>query len=229
MHADYCIKKPIARSSIARYLSLFTIELIMKNYTDSVVEFWFDRLSDEQSIPSQSCMLRWWKKDPAFDIQIKQRFEALWQQFSNTNISTSLSTARDYLAVILVLDQFSRNMFRDNTKMYASDPIALTLAKHCIIHRVDQQLRPIERVFVYMPLEHSESIDDQNECVELFTSLYNTADEQHKELFGGFLNYAKAHQQVIAEFGRFPHRNSILGRNSTTAELTYLAKPNSGF
>ena len=128
-------------------------------------------------------------------------------------------SARNRLAAIIVLDQFARNMFRGDPQTFAADIHALNEAKVMAALGLDRQLTKRERVFCYMPFEHAENMEDQNTSVRLFTEL----DE------GDTLDYAHQHRDVIAEFGRFPHRNAVLGRVNTAAEEVYLSKPGAGF
>ncbi len=117
-----------------------------------------------------------------------------------------------------------RNLFRGDPQAFATDPQALTLAKQVIAQKFDQDLWPIQRVFLYLPFEHSENLDDQYQSLALFRQL-----EKNTEMGSDFLEYAQRHFDVIQQFGRFPHRNQILGRTSTEAELDFLAQPGSSF
>ena len=143
-----------------------------------------------------------------------------------------IENPKNRLAVIILLDQFTRNSFRDTANMYAYDNIALYLALDGIEKKQDKELLPIERVFIYMPLEHAEDIEIQKQCVDLFKKLeqevLNNTPENH-ELFKNFTHFADAHYQIVKQFNRFPHRNKLLKRQSTTDEIEFLKSPNSGF
>jgi uncharacterized protein (DUF924 family) len=170
-------------------------------WVDDVLRFWFERLSEEQ----------WWKQDDTVDAQIRDRFLALHERLS-AQADDSLTTPRSLLAAVIVLDQFSRNLFRRTPRAYAADPIARRLAKSAIERGFNTSLTALERQFLYLPFEHSEDAADQQLSLELFTSLGN--DE--------WTRFAVAHKEVIDRFGRFPHRNAVLGRSSTDEELELL-------
>ncbi|WP_461521453.1 DUF924 family protein, partial [Porticoccus sp.] len=130
---------------------------------------------------------------------------------------------------IIVLDQFSRNIYRYFPTAYSSDRLALNWSLSGIDAGLDKQLRPIQRVFFYLPLEHAEDLAIQQRSVSLFQQLLAQVPIGQKEIFAGFLDYAERHAAVIKQFGRFPHRNKILGRESTPEEIVYLEQPGSGF
>jgi len=135
----------------------------------------------------------------------------------------SLPFDDDALALILILDQFPRNLFRGQPQTFATDEKALTVANDAINQKFDQQLLSVQRAFIYLPFEHSENLADQSRSVELFTPLKD--DPNTASMF----DYAIAHANIIQKFGRFPHRNTILGRPSTPEELEFLTQPNSSF
>ncbi|MGE3317938.1 MAG: DUF924 family protein [Candidatus Berkiella sp.] len=170
----------------------------------------------------------WWVKNKEVDDTIRLQYKDLYQQAIQGGLKDWLATPRGTLAYVILIDQFSRNMFRDSPKAYQHDELALKVAKDAIQKGVDKQLTLTERVFLYLPLEHSENIDDQNQSVALFEQLYKDTPAAQKPLAAKFLKYAKAHQQIIAQFGRFPHRNKILSRKSTPEEQAFL-KTHPGF
>ena len=174
---------------------------------DEILEFWF-------ADPG-----RWWKKDPAFDAEIRSRFSDLHESIERGEREDWRETPRGALAYVIVLDQFSRNMFRGTSRMFASDAQALAAAHAAIERGYDQALAPAERTFLYMPLMHSEDLADQERCVALFQSV--AAPDP--------VRYAEQHRDIIRRFGRFPHRNEILGRASTPDELEFLTQPGSSF
>ena len=170
-------------------------------WVDEVLRFWFEQLSEAQ----------WWEQDDAVDAQIHDRFLALHERLT-PQVDYSLNTPRSLLAAVIVLDQFSRNLFRRTPRAYAADPIARRLARSAIERGFDSSLTVLERQFLYLPFEHSEDGADQQLSVELFTALGN--DE--------WTRYAIEHNEVIDRFGRFPHRNAVLGRRSTPDETEAL-------
>jgi len=177
-------------------------------WVDEVLRFWFEQLSEAQ----------WWEQDDAVDAQIHDRFLALHERLT-PQVDYSLNTPRSLLAAVIVLDQFSRNLFRRTPRAYAADPIARRLARSAIERSIDSSLTSQERLFLYLPFEHSEDAADQQLSVELFTALGN--DE--------WTRYAIEHNEVIDRYGRFPHRNAVLGRASTPEEEQYLREPGAGF
>ena len=184
----------------------------MKDYTNDLLAintFWFKDISEKD----------WWVKNPEFDQHVADRFLKLHTIASQEGFSQLAKTPELYLAEIILLDQFSRNMFRDKPQSFASDPQALTLAKKAVSLGEDQKLPVKMRQFVYMPYMHSESIDVHDEAVVLFESL---GLEQS-------LKFEHAHRSIVARFGRYPHRNHILGRESTAEELEFLQQEGSSF
>ncbi|HEX4738022.1 MAG TPA: DUF924 family protein [Allosphingosinicella sp.] len=160
-------------------------------WQDEVLTFWFG-LDPEQ----------WWSTDPALDETIRERFQELWEKQRENVPEAFLGSARDALAAIILFDQFPRNMFRGHADQYSTDPLALAVAKGTVERGYDQEVPPDRRIFVHMPFEHSEDLGDQKQSLLLVTAL---GDEN-------FIGYAKKHHDIIARFGRFPHRNAILGR-----------------
>ncbi|MFZ2237491.1 MAG: DUF924 family protein, partial [Dokdonella sp.] len=136
---------------------------------------------------------------------------------------------RAWLALLILLDQFPRNLFRDSPRAFSGDAKALSLALSGIERGDDQRVHPLARLFCYLPLEHSEDLPMQERSVALFRKLNEDATAEATAQFDGWLDYAIRHRDVIAKFGRFPHRNAVLGRESTAAERDYLAEPGSGF
>jgi uncharacterized protein (DUF924 family) len=172
---------------------------------DDVLAFWF-------ADPG-----RWWRKDAAFDAEVRERFLGLHTAIAAGEHADWPETPRGALAYVIVLDQFSRNMFRDSARMYATDEMALAAARRALDRGFDQELSDDERMFLYMPFMHSENIADQDRCVSLFSPR-----EQ-------LVRYAEQHRKIIREFGRFPHRNVLLARPSTPEELDFLSRPGSSF
>jgi uncharacterized protein (DUF924 family) len=194
----------------------------------SICHFWFGDHTDDAVTASEHGKL-WWSKQPEVDAQIRARFEATLQQTAAGANDDWSATPHGTLALILLTDQFPRNMYRESPQSFAFDDIARGHALAGIARGDDQALRPIERVFFYLPFEHGESLEHQDRAMALFTGLFESAAEPQKDLFRGFLNFAERHHRIIARFGRFPHRNAILGRSSTADEIAFLQEPGSSF
>lgn len=196
--------------------------------SDSIHAFWFGTDPDDQRVADEKAAL-WWSKHPDADREIKTRFEATLEQAVRGELDAWLEAPRGRLALILLADQFTRNMYRDTPRAFAYDAQARRWSCDGLERGIDGLLRPIERVFFYLPLEHSESIEDQQRAVALFGQLAQAVPERAKPAFQGFLDYAIRHRDIIERFGRFPHRNRILGRPSTPEEEAFLLQPGSGF
>ena len=195
---------------------------------DSIIHFWFGNHNDPALVVKEKAPL-WWLKNPDVDQEIKQRFEPLIEALTKGELDEWRTSPRGVLASVLLTDQFSRNMYRGQAKSFAFDTVARTMAKEAVANNIDQTLRPIERVFIYMPLEHSENRADQQKSVGLFEQLQQEVTEEHKTLFQGYVDFACKHKEIIDRFNRFPHRNEILGRVSTEEELAFLKQPGSSF
>jgi uncharacterized protein (DUF924 family) len=174
-----------------------------------IIEFWFNETDRS----------KWFKKDPEFDELIRTRFLAVHAQAIRCELFPWRATALGTLAEFIVLDQFSRYMFRDKPESFAYDSIALVLAQSAISRGFDVQLPSEKRTFLYMPFMHSESLPIHEEAVKLFTELGAKIN----------LDYEMRHKAIIERFGRYPHRNSILGRISTPEEVEFLSGPGSSF
>lgn len=195
---------------------------------EEVLSFWFGTLDDEgRAAPTQ--VQRWWKKDPAFDEEIRERFGALHEALLRGERRDWLESVRGRLAAVIVLDQFSRNMYRGTPRMFAADPQALSWAEEGIARGDDRALALAERTFLYLPLEHSEELATQERCVALFRAWRDELPERLRPEVAQGLDYAEQHLAIIRRFGRFPHRNAVLGRESTPEELEFLKQPGSSF
>ena len=179
-----------------------------------VLDFWFE---DDPAARRK----KWFGKMPEFDSECA-RFTAAIRDARAGRYDDWASAAKGGLALIVLLDQFSRNVFRGLAEAFAADPHARDIARRMIASGFDTELTPVERMFVYLPFEHSETIEDQNESVQLFETLREALGQDT-------IGYAHRHREVIREFGRFPHRNAVLGRIDTVAEAEYLTRPGSGF
>lgn len=195
---------------------------------EAILNYWFGADSDDAAVVKQKSAL-WWSKSREIDEDIRQRFESWMMKASAGELSQWQSTPSGLLALILLTDQFPRNVYRDSPRAFAQDSKALACCLEGLDVGCDIELRPIERVFFYLPLEHAESLECQNRSVALFRRLAQSVPSEQKPVFQEYLDYAVRHRDVIARFGRFPHRNRILGRETTTEETTFLAEPGSSF
>ena len=174
-----------------------------------IVSFWFEEIEPAQ----------WWKKDEAFDTLLIERFAEIHARACRCELFEWRKQPEGRLAEIIVLDQFSRNMFRDTAKAFASDAMSLTLSQEAIACGADQALTPVQRSFLYMPFMHSESLQIHEIAVELY----------RKNGIQNNLDFEFSHKKIIEKFGRYPHRNKILGRQSTPEEIEFLSQPGSSF
>jgi uncharacterized protein (DUF924 family) len=204
---------------------------------NTILEFWFGENSSPlksteprsaQEIAKQQSKL-WWSKNETIDQEIQQRFEPTLKALLTGHYNTWFETPQGRLAAIIVLDQFSRNMYRDSAHAFTQDSLALHWTLQGIRQGDDKKLTSLQRVFFYLPLEHCEQLGMQNLAIEKFEQLLADSPTSFTDLARGFTDYAHQHQQVIVRFGRFPHRNHLLNRHSTEDELEYLAQPGSGF
>ena len=188
---------------------------------ESVLHFWF---GDDQESPEAIGLLagRWFGGGPSFDAEIRDRFEGLPPAGLRGELDDWLREPRSLLALILVLDQFPRNLYRESAQSFAHDARALEIARGAVDRGVDAKLTPLEATFLYLPFEHAEDREDQRRCVALFGQLASRSAEPLRPQVESFLAYAEQHQVVIERFGRFPHRNKSLGRPSTPDEIAYL-------
>ena len=181
-----------------------------------VLEFWF-------GTPPGPSRTEWFRKDAAFDARIRERFGALHEAASRRELDAWRAQPESMVALVVVLDQFSRNLFRGDPRAFAQDAYARECAKEALARGDDTRLLPVQRQFLYLPLEHSEDLSDQERCVELMGSLEAFPETK------GLTEWAEKHRVIIARFGRFPHRNAVLGRASTPEEIEFLKQPGSSF
>ena len=193
-----------------------------------VLDFWFGPPGAALEAAERNAG-RWWGKDPSFDAEIGRRFAGLIEAVSAREAPAWKRTPRGRLAALVVLDQLPRNAYRATAAAFAHDAAAQALCLEGLAQGADRALAPIERVFFYLPLEHAESSPQQARSVAAFERLLADAPEGERPLFAGFLDYAERHRSVVDRFGRFPHRNALLGRESTAAEVAFLAEPGSSF
>ena len=190
----------------------------MKSLALDVLQFWFGAGADYGKAHK-----RWFEKDPEFDARVGERFGALHEAMSAGKHRDWLEEPRACLARILVLDQFPRHIHRGGARAFSTDPLALEAAKHLVAKGWDRELLPVERVFAYLPFEHSESLEDQERACELCEPL-----KAFPEVADTY-RYALAHRDIVRRFGRFPHRNAALGRPNTAEEIEFLKQPGSSF
>ena len=168
------------------------------DWRSDVLKFWFALKPDQ-----------WWNGGPGLDERIRQNFLKLWSEKQQLPVANFLTDPLTALAAVILFDQFPRSMFRGHADAYSTDTNALAIAREAVARRFDKELAPDERKFLYMPFMHSEKLQDQDRAVLLFTEL----GDDHQ------LGYAKHHREIIEKFGRFPHRNAVLGRASRPEEI----------
>ena len=188
---------------------------------ESVLGFWF---GDSLDLPEAAAARRllWFRENPSFDQSIRERFGDLPSRALRGELDTWRHAARSSLALVVVLDQFPRNLYRGTAQSYAYDHAAMAACVATLESRFDTELSPLEAMFLYLPLEHAEDMQSQERCVSLFRKLMDRAPVDQRPQFESFLSYAIRHREIINRFGRFPHRNAILGRASSSEELSYL-------
>lgn len=207
----------------ARSASFFA----MTDY-QSILSFWFGAdAADSEVINRQSS--RWWGKNETVDREIRERFAGLHARLIRGELDDWKADDRGRLAMIILADQFPRNMYRDTPKAFASDAQAVSLTLDGIEAGTDRRLRLVERVFFYMPLMHAESRALQDRAVALYRDLAGETEGELRKKFEYNLDFAERHRDIVQRYGRFPHRNRILGRESTAAEREFLKQPGSSF
>jgi uncharacterized protein (DUF924 family) len=185
-------------------------------FVGQVLDFWF-------GVTAGKSRPEWFRKDSAFDALIRERFGELHERASRRELDAWRGERESMLALVVVLDQFSRNLHRGNARAFAQDAYARECARQALARGDDRDMLPVHRLFLFLPFEHSEDLDDQQRCGELMASI--DAFEETR----GISEWARKHLDIVARFGRFPHRNSALGRASTAEEIEFLRQPGSGF
>lgn len=180
---------------------------------EEVLRFWFGERAERGTSRRQ-----WFGKNAAFDDEIRARFLPLIEQAAAGRLARWKESARQCLALVVLLDQFPRNVFRGTARAFAADSLAREVARHALAQGYDRDLPAVEKTFFYLPFEHGESLADQELSCELMKPLGEEA-----------LHWALKHKEIIERFGRFPHRNAILGRENTPEEIEFLKQPGSGF
>ena len=191
----------------------------------TILDFWF---GTNPEAPLEHAP-KWFKQDSAFDEEIRQHFRQHIEAAGRGLYDNWRDTVEGTLAFIILTDQFPRNVYRGTPRAFAFDELALSASLDGQAKEFDEQLGYVERWFFYMPMEHSEDLALQNRCVERFEELTGQVPDELRGAFEEALDYAEAHRDVIERFGRFPHRNEVLGRKSTPEEAEYLEQPGAGF
>ena len=186
---------------------------------EEVLDFWFGREGEPGYGEFREA---WFRKDPEFDRTLRERFQDLHEAAARGDLDAWRDEARTCLALVILLDQFPRNMFRGDPRSYATDRKAQETAEYAVDRALDRELPAFQRMFLYMPFMHSEDLEHQRRSVELFRVL--GGDEE-----GDSSHYAVRHMEIIERFGRFPHRNEVLGRRTTPEEAEFLTQPGSSF
>ncbi len=192
----------------------------MQTSPAEVLAFWFAREGEPGYGEFRS---QWFQKDEAFDREVTDRFSDLYEHAAAGELDGWREEAESCLALVICLDQFPRNMFRGDARTHATDGDALDAAKYGIENALDRELPAFQRMFLYMPFMHAESVEDQRRSVELFEGL--AAEPGGPDV----VEYAIGHRDIVERFGRFPHRNALLGRETTPEEAEFLTQPGSSF
>ena len=187
----------------------------LSHLIEEILSFWFGAPDDADYGKPQA---KWFEKNDNFDAEIKQRFEQVMIDAAAGKLDDMAESPEGAVALLITLDQFPRNVYRGSAEAFASDEHARTVATRVLERGFDQQVAPVMRSFMYLPFEHSEDLADQERSLELFT-----------KLGGSGIEWAEKHHVIIERFGRFPHRNEVLGRASTPEETELLTQPNSSF
>lgn len=190
-------------------------------HPDEVLDAWFGPRDDPRR---QSLRREWFQGGPAFDEALRRRFLPLWEAAARGELAHWQATPQGRLALVIALDQFTRNFFRGQARAFACDATARRIAEAALADGEDRVFAPVARAFLYLPFEHSEDAADQARSEALFAALADAAPA-----LAGYLDYARRHRAVILRFGRFPHRNAALGRATTAEEAAFLAEHPAGF
>ncbi|RBL73290.1 DUF924 domain-containing protein [Pseudomonas sp. MWU13-2625] len=193
-----------------------------------LLDWWFGYAESPDEIAADKGKL-WFGKKDSQDLEARERFGVFVDQALAGELTEWTQRPEGWLALVLLLDQLPRMIFRDSPKAFSGDLRAQKLVAQGIAADFDRQLKPIQRVFIYLVFEHCENLAVQNEAVSRFIALLAEQPEAERAVFADNLDYAERHRTVIARFGRFPHRNAVLGRESTAEELAFLSQPGSRF
>ena len=194
----------------------------------ALLDEWFGELGPNGEVPADKSV-RWWKKDAAFDTYLEERYGKSVGAAIEGRLQHWEAGDESLLALVLLLDQLPRNIYRNTSRMYAGDDQALASSLRFIDAKRHHSLPAMQQTFVLMPLMHSEGLADQKRALVEFAALHDRAHPSLKETLASSVRYAQAHYDIVERFGRFPHRNSILGRSSTPEEIEFLTTPGSSF
>lgn len=201
--------------------------------SDNILDFWFHNITDETPIDKKSPPASlWFNGGRKLDDEIRQKFEIIWREAKGGECKDWEKSPKGVLALIILFDQFPRNMFRNSSQAFETDALALELVSRSIREGTGQKLALIERVFLYMPFMHAENLKAQEEGVRCFQNLVEESKNKsphNTHYFEYNLSFARRHRDIIAQFGRFPHRNAALKREPTPEESDFLKKPRSSF
>jgi len=187
----------------------------------AVLEFWLGDATNPANVKERGGL--WFSADKAIDDEIRERFGALHQRAGRGELDHWTADPRNALALVVVLDQFTRNLYRGSAAAFANDARALEISRDGIARGLDASLFVVERAFWYMPFQHCEDLEVQRESVRLYRALVDDSPPQFKPFSTNTYEFAVLHRRIVERFGRFPHRNELLGRPSTNEELDYLA------
>lgn len=193
---------------------------------DSVHQFWFGDNLEKSPLKNRDL---WWTRPEGIDELITQRFSSILKRAKSNQLEDWKSSPRGYISLIIVLDQFPRHIFRGKPASFESDPLALDLCLQGLAQKIDQQMHWAERQFYLLPLEHSEDLQIQIRAIEEFKRLVHDTPAEFADYMKDNFDYALRHHEIIKRFGRFPHRNKILGRESRAEEIEFLKQPGSSF
>lgn len=193
-----------------------------------VLDYWFGDLSQTSEYFTKRNKL-WFMGGEKVDAHIREQFEADVIKAVNGDYDAWLESPRGCLALIILLDQFSLNLYREQPRSYQQSELAIPITRRVLSHAWERELTPVERVFIYLPLEHSELLSDQEESVRHFESLLRASPVLLRDVFEGYLEYARRHERVVRRFGRFPDRNEVFGRENTPEEAVFLASDEAPF
>lgn len=198
-----------------------------KEIYEDILTFWFGDIRNGMSAPEKKQL--WYQSSEATDQLIIKKYSELLEHAAEGKLDSWQSENRSSLALILILDQFSRNIFRGHAEAFSFDEQALKICLNGLDVGHDKSVSLVERHFYYHPLMHAERLEHQQRCVALFQEMLQECNELNHEMFANGLSFAEQHRDIIAEFGRFPYRNEVLGRQSSHAEVAYLSRGGSRF
>ncbi len=208
---------------------LFSQPTVQDERVEDILTFWFGNYDRTDWIIPEGRTKLWFGKDEVIDSSINKRYGPLLIELGNGKLEHWKKSTRGLLALIILTDQFPRNIYRESSQAFAYDSYSLSFAEKLLSTGKIDQLHPIEKVFVYLPFEHAESANLQHLSVMCYENLLKTSPERHQSSYQGFLSYAIKHRDIVVRFGRFPHRNRLLDRLSTPEEEKFLQQPGSSF